>query len=75
LQGVYEGRGAAQPRANSQDLRDQAPVTSTCNKHLQDVRSAGAMQPALPKNGGIAATTRQSCDVFGVALLPFNQGF
>jgi hypothetical protein len=33
------------------------------------------MQPALPKIGGIAAMTRQSCGAFGAALLPFNQGF
>jgi hypothetical protein len=33
------------------------------------------MQPALPKNGGITATTRQSCSAFDVTLLALNQGF
>jgi hypothetical protein len=33
------------------------------------------MQPASPKNDGIAATSRQSCDAFQALLLALNQGF
>jgi hypothetical protein len=45
------------------------------DRYRQDVRSGRAMQPALPKNGGIPATSRQSCNVFRAALLALNQGF
>jgi hypothetical protein len=45
------------------------------NKYRQDVRSKHAMQPALPKNRGIPATSRQSCGGFHGSLLGFNQGF
>jgi hypothetical protein len=45
------------------------------SKYRQDVRSPCAMQPALQKNRGIPATSRQSCGRFQASLLAFNQGF
>jgi hypothetical protein len=45
------------------------------DNYRQDVRSGRAMQPALPKNAGIAATSRQSCNMFQALLLALNQGF
>jgi hypothetical protein len=58
---------------------DEAQAHGICagfaDKYRQDVRSERAMQPALPKNGGTAATSRQSCNVFQALLPALNQGF
>ena len=64
---LFDEGGLKERTQSSRHLRKQ--------KSRQDVRSGRAMQPALPKNDGIAATSRQSCDVFQTLLLALNQGF
>jgi hypothetical protein len=57
------------------DAQARGICAGFADKYRQDVRSGRAMQPALPKNAGIAATSRQSCNVFQALLLALNQAF